>query len=57
MVTFTVTTLGCKANQYDSELIHGSLVALGYAPRDDRHGCDDVCVINTCAVTGESEAQ
>ena len=52
-----VVTLGCKANQYDGQLILEGLRAAGYVPwrRGDRTAA--LCVINTCAVTASSEAK
>jgi len=50
---FTVTTLGCKANQYDTGTIAQVLCEHGF--EQVRAGeSPDVCIINTCAVTAES---
>ena len=49
-----VCTLGCRVNQYESEAIEAELEALGFAVADFSEVCD-VYIINTCAVTGESE--
>ena len=48
---YTITTLGCKVNQYESQAIESMLRRGGFsaAERDA-----DVAVINTCAVTAES---
>lgn len=49
-----VCTLGCRVNQYESEAIEAELEALGFIVADFAEACD-VYIINTCAVTGESE--
>ena len=52
--TVCFTTLGCKVNQYDSQAMleeferHGYAVAPAGAPAD-------VCVVNTCTVTGTGD--
>ncbi len=54
--SITVTTLGCKVNQYDS----GALCALLEQNGHDIvpfPGPADICIVNTCAVTGSTEAQ
>ena len=44
-------TLGCKVNQYDTEAIKESFRKAGYdIVKEDEPA--DVCVINTCTVTG-----
>jgi len=51
---FCTLTLGCKVNQYETGILERILI---------NHGCDlvsagdgcDICIINTCAVTVESE--
>ena len=50
----SVCTLGCRVNQYESEAIEAELEALGFIVADFSEVCD-VYIINTCAVTGESE--
>lgn len=49
-------TLGCKVNQYETELVRESLVRAGYldAAAADRA---DLCVVNTCTVTSEGDAK
>ncbi len=51
-----ITTLGCKANQFDSEVMREKLVGVGFreVPFDQKA---DVYVINTCTVTGKSDYQ
>jgi threonylcarbamoyladenosine tRNA methylthiotransferase MtaB len=47
-------TIGCKVNQYETEAIAERLEASGFQRVDFRDRAD-VCVINTCTVTGESD--
>ncbi|NIO05542.1 MAG: tRNA (N(6)-L-threonylcarbamoyladenosine(37)-C(2))-methylthiotransferase MtaB [Proteobacteria bacterium] len=51
-----ITTLGCKANQFDSEVMREELTRLGFdeVPFDEKA---DVYIINTCTVTGKSDYQ
>ena len=48
-------TFGCKANQYDTELMRQELEALG-ALTVDSDSPSDVCVVNTCTVTNAADA-
>ena len=49
-------TFGCKANQYDTEVLRQALAAVGaVAVRDPAQA--DVAVVNSCAVTHVSEAK
>ncbi len=50
----SVITLGCKVNQYESEAISERLAALGFSLVGPDEPAD-ICIINTCAVTGEAE--
>ena len=53
---FRLYTLGCKVNQYETEIIRTSLLQAGYCEA----GADsdpDLIVVNTCVVTAESEAK
>lgn len=53
---FTVTTLGCKVNQYESAAIAEQLNNSGY--RQARHEqTADVCIVNTCTVTQKASMQ
>jgi len=52
--TYGIHTLGCKANQYDSQRIAEALEALGYrmaGPLD----VPGLIIINTCTVTGTAD--
>ena len=47
-------TLGCKVNQYESQVIAESLAAHGYEIVDVSERAD-VYIVNSCTVTGESD--
>jgi threonylcarbamoyladenosine tRNA methylthiotransferase MtaB len=51
-----ITTLGCKANQYDSFAIEEMLTMGDFQVVPDLEGAD-ACIINTCTVTGKTDAQ
>jgi len=52
--TFRIETLGCRANQYDSQRLADALIALGLrvAAEGEAPG---VVLINTCTVTGTAD--
>ena len=49
-----IYTLGCRVNQYESDAVEAELESLGFSivPFSE---ASDVYIINTCAVTAESE--
>jgi threonylcarbamoyladenosine tRNA methylthiotransferase MtaB len=49
-------TFGCKANQYDTEVLRQALESVGAAVVDDP-GAADAAVVNSCTVTHVSEAK
>ncbi|MBR5187550.1 MAG: tRNA (N(6)-L-threonylcarbamoyladenosine(37)-C(2))-methylthiotransferase MtaB [Clostridia bacterium] len=49
-----VYTLGCRVNQYESDAVEEELKSLGFEVLPFTEACD-VYIINTCAVTAESE--
>ncbi len=49
-------TFGCKANQYDTEVVRQALEAAGAVAVDDP-GLADCAVVNSCTVTHVSEAK
>jgi len=54
--TFILKTLGCKVNQYESQVIRERLTSCGL--REARAGEQPaLCVINTCSVTGRAQAK
>jgi len=52
--TFTIQTLGCKVNQYESEAIAWQLKNNGFTPKN-RHAL--YAIINTCTVTQKAGMQ
>lgn len=53
---FSVVTLGCKVNQYESDAITTLLQAKGWEPVDPKDKAD-CYVINTCTVTQKASMQ
>ncbi len=53
-MTFAFFTLGCKANQFDTQALEQLAAARGHT-LVPFSGCADVYVINTCTVTAESD--
>ncbi len=49
-------TLGCKVNQYETELVREALNRFGYEDADSDSPAD-LCVVNTCTVTNEGDAK
>ncbi len=47
---FTIQTLGCKVNQYESNKIKETLLSLGFTEKKDGEEAD-LQIINTCTVT------
>ncbi|MEE2706278.1 MAG: tRNA (N(6)-L-threonylcarbamoyladenosine(37)-C(2))-methylthiotransferase MtaB [Planctomycetota bacterium] len=54
--TLRTVTLGCKVNQYETELVREGLLAAGYvdAATDETA---DLCIVNTCTVTAEGDSK
>lgn len=55
MQTVKFFTLGCKVNQYETQVIREQFLKAGFTELDD-HLAADVCVINTCTVTHRADA-
>jgi len=56
MNRFYIKTLGCKVNQYESQVIRENFVRNGYV--EARNSDDaDICVVNTCTVTSTSDSK
>ena len=53
---FLVTTLGCKVNQFESDAIAQALETHGWQ-RAVENEAADVCIVNTCTVTGKAAMQ
>jgi threonylcarbamoyladenosine tRNA methylthiotransferase MtaB len=51
-----VVTLGCKVNQFESESINAELNELKYR-NSNNNEITDICIINTCTVTGKASMQ
>lgn len=49
-------TFGCKANQYDTELLRARLASGGGVTTPD-HRRADLCVVNSCSVTAKAEQE
>lgn len=56
MATFSINTLGCKVNQYESQQVRELLEQLGLRPAEPAEKADLV-VVNTCCVTKTASAK
>lgn len=56
MKTFSINTLGCKVNQYESQQIRELLEKLGLQMAET-HEKSDLVVVNTCCVTHTASAK
>ncbi len=54
--TCRLVTLGCKVNQYETQLVRESLSASGYREAADGEAAD-LCVVNTCTVTNTGDSK
>jgi threonylcarbamoyladenosine tRNA methylthiotransferase MtaB len=54
--TSRLVTLGCKVNQYETQYVREMLERAGYVAAIDGQPAD-LCVVNTCTVTGEGDAK
>jgi threonylcarbamoyladenosine tRNA methylthiotransferase MtaB len=54
--TCRLVTLGCKVNQYETQLVKEALAQLGYREADEGEAAD-LCVVNTCTVTGTGDSK
>jgi len=57
MKTFSINTLGCKVNQYESQQIRELLEKLGLGQAETPEKKPDLVVINTCCVTHTASAK
>lgn len=55
-MTFNIITLGCKVNQYESQLMSEILKNNGFTVSEDKDKAD-VTIINTCTVTAVTDAK
>ncbi len=49
-------TLGCKVNQYETQFVREGLLQIGYEDADQADPAD-LCIVNTCTITGEGDAK
>src|SRR5580704_9467412 len=54
--TCRLVTLGCKVNQYETQVVKEALEQNGYREATDDEAAD-LCVVNTCTVTGTGDAK
>ncbi len=54
--TCRLVTLGCKVNQYETQLVKEALEKNGFREAADDESAD-LCVVNTCTVTNEGDAK
>ncbi len=54
--TCRLVTLGCKVNQYETQLVKEALEKNGYREATEEESAD-LCVVNTCTVTSEGDAK
>jgi threonylcarbamoyladenosine tRNA methylthiotransferase MtaB len=54
--TLKTVTLGCKVNQYETELVREGFARIGYEDAGEGQQAD-LCVVNTCTVTAEGDAK
>jgi len=54
--TLKTVTLGCKVNQYETELVREGLARIGYREAAEGEAAD-LCVVNTCTVTSEGDSK
>jgi threonylcarbamoyladenosine tRNA methylthiotransferase MtaB len=48
-------TLGCKVNQYETQALREQLLDAGF--EENIHKIADICIINTCTVTSQADAE
>jgi len=49
-------TLGCKVNQYETQLVREGLLGIGYRDADTQQTAN-LCIVNTCTVTQEGDSK
>ncbi len=54
---FFIYTLGCKINQYESQIIREKFISEGYIPADSLSSNPDIVIINSCSVTSYADKQ
>ena len=56
MKTCRLVTLGCKVNQYETQLVREALERQGYREAAEGEAAD-LCVVNTCTVTSNGDSR
>lgn len=56
MALLKTLTLGCKVNQYETELVREGFSRIGFRDAHE-HEPADLCVVNTCTVTNEGDVK
>ncbi len=51
-----LVTLGCKVNQYETQLVKEALLQNGYLEAHDDEVAD-LCIVNTCTVTSQGDSK
>jgi threonylcarbamoyladenosine tRNA methylthiotransferase MtaB len=51
-----IVTLGCRTNQYESQLFSDQLHQLGYASAQEGEEGVELCIVNTCTVTDHADS-
>jgi threonylcarbamoyladenosine tRNA methylthiotransferase MtaB len=54
--TCRLVTLGCKVNQYETQLVKEALFQNGFREATEEESAD-LCVVNTCTVTSEADSK
>ena len=54
--TCRLVTLGCKVNQYETQLVREALRDSGFREADE-HESADLCLVNTCTVTNTGDSK
>src|SRR5262245_1712355 len=54
--TLKTLTLGCKVNQYETELVREGFLRANFRDAGEGEGAD-LCVVNTCTVTSEGDSK
>ena len=50
---YKIITLGCKVNEYESEVMENLLDNHGYIKSEN----PDICIVNTCTVTNQADSK
>ena len=54
--TCRLVTLGCKVNQYETQLVKEALLRAGFRESADNESAD-LCIVNTCTVTENADSR